>query len=788
MKRNRYAAMTAVACAALADLARADAPTVAATAAGDNAAQLGSVTVTARRREESAQDVPLPVTTIGGDSLERSGAYRIETLQQSLPSTYIDFNNPRQVSIGVRGLGNNTVNEALEPDVGVYLDDVYLSRPGMVNFDLLDIDQVELVEGPQGTLYGKNTNAGVLKISTRAPTFTPESMAEFSGGSQGFYQARAMFSGPFGNEVAGRIAFSRTWQAGYIDDITDGRQLNGNERGGVRGQLLYKPSESFSLRLIGDYNYEHSNCCTPVPYSFGVPGPVTAGTTQYQLGAILAGAKTQPVLDPKYRTVTNEGPQHSDVRQGGASLLADWQLGAYKLSSITAYRTWAFYPQNDADFSSVYAVDNGENVDAKQFSQELRLASPSDRSVNYVAGLYYFFQNQTDDGIVNYGPQADAFILLKPPVDPAHALLNNAHVDVNATPTTDSLSGYAQASWKFAPRWELTGGLRETFEDKSSRVTMPTITGNPNTAVLQPAFDSGPQRIDDWNLSALLSLDYKATSNLMLYATGARGSKSGGINGNLPPYIITTPGPIPIGYYDTSSLLVSAEHAYDGELGFKSTGWNRRVMLNMDVYWTLAKDYQASLLEQTQPGRYSATLKNVGPVRAQGVEGQLEVLPVSGLKFNLTASYNDTLYRDYQDAPCPAAAVPPPGTPQPSCSLTSSQVNGAPRWNVNPELSYHHALADRFRGYVVTNYSWRSSFFGTADDSNLARVPAYGIANLRIGVSRPFGGSDWDLSGFATNLFDKHYVVGSISPAQFGAYFEYPGAPRIVGVSLRASF
>src|SRR5882724_5567317 len=338
------------------------------TAAPDSSAnvdtgQIESVTVSARRREERAQDVPIPIATVSGDSLERIGRFRLENLNQSLPSTNIQFNNPRQASIAVRGLGNNPANDALESSVGVYLDNVYLGRASMANLDLIDVDQIALLRGPQGTLFGKNTTAGVLNLTTQQPTFQPEFKIETSAGDYGYYQVRGAASGPLVDDtLAGRISVSRSHKDGFVDDITDGRELNGYNRDGVRGQLLYKPTSTFSLRLIGDYNRENSDCCVSALYNTGPNNGRVYLDFINSIGASI-------VQDPDYRKVTIDSYQHMQVNQGGVSAEANWQLGDYRLTSISAYRNWRFIPTNDADGTNLNAITNaGQAVNDEQYS------------------------------------------------------------------------------------------------------------------------------------------------------------------------------------------------------------------------------------------------------------------------------------------------------------------------------------------------------------------------------------------------------------------------------------
>ena len=733
-------------------------------------AGLSEVVVTARRRTERAQDVPIPITTLNGDTLDKDGTLRLEDLSQKLPSANFQFTNPRQTSLAVRGLGNNPANDALESSVGVYLDNVYLGRPGMANVDLIDIDQVELLRGPQGTLFGKNTTAGVLNISTKAPSFTPEGVAEVSGGGVDYFQARAAYSGPLiGNELAGRISVVDSHQGGFVNDIYNGGKYNGYDRKGARGQLLFKPTGNFSLRIIGDFNHEGSSCCASVPYSFGPQVLLPNGSYGQMLPykATQAGAIT-PTIDPDFRTTQINDAQYMQVNQGGASAEANWQLDSgYKITSISAYRSWGFLPTNDGDSLSISALRYaGQGVDDKQFSQELRLASPDGRAVEYVVGAYYFFQNQDNVAFSQYGPSAGAFY--------GSAALNNVYSQTRSNPTTDSTAAFAQATWHVARDLNLTGGIRETYEAKSLRVIRDAATLNGAPVAVLPAYDSGPLSLYNYDLSGLLSLDYRFSRAVLGYVSLSHGAKAGGINASVPAAGLTS-----------SSLFISPEKANDGELGFKSTWWNGRVVFNADAYWTLVKDYQATQLTQSSPGVFVQTLANVGYVRSQGLETELQAKVTRSLTLGLTASYNDAIYRSYQNAPCPAEQAVQGAT---VCNLSGSQVTGAPRWIVNPSVRFDHRLFDDVRGYAIGSYAWRSSFFGAPDDSQYSRIAAYGISNLRAGVTKSVGPTSLDVSVFANNAFNKHYVVGGLGLGTYNSYYEYAGAPRIIGGTVRLEF
>ena len=741
-----------------------DDPVLLADAGDRDDARIENVTVTARRREEDVQQVPIPIATLGGDVLEASGQFRLEDLNRRLPSMNVQFSNPRQSSIAVRGLGNNPANDALEASVGVYLDNVYLGRPGMANLDLIDIEQVALLRGPQGTLFGKNTTAGVLTITTRQPSFTPQAQAEASVANRDYYQIRAAVSGPLiGNVLAGRLSFAKTSKGGFVDDVTDGRDLNDSDRIGVRGQLLYQPSDSLSVRLIGDYNEEHSNCCVNVLYGLGPNDGQLVRERYAAIGATLA-------YDPDFLTTTINDYQHMDVRQGGGSIEANWESDAgYKLTSVTAYRSWWFLPTNDGDSTNLSGIVNaGQQVDDEQWSQELRVASPSDGVIDYVAGLYYFYQYQSNQLFTQYGPAAGAVY--------GRAYFNNASTRTHQYLHTRSGSVFGQATWHVTDRWSLTAGVREILEDKSTRIQRRSpVGGGPGVDAALGAFDSGVLEMSDTTTAALLSAAFQANEDWLWYASASKGAKSGGINPSVP-----NPG------LTVQSLFIDAEHALDFELGLKSSLLERRLQLNANLFWTDVKDYQATQLELSpQTNVFTQVLANIGKVRSRGVETEIAAVPVQGLTLALAASFNDAKYRDYKNAPCAAEATVAGKT---VCDLTDQQVVAAPKWIVNPSVSYTQDLGT-FEAFAQTDYAWRSSFYGAPDNSRYSKVDPYGVLNVQLGVTGKLSQYDWQLSLWGRNVLDKHYVIGGITGAsQYLTYSLYPGEPRAYGATLLVNF
>ncbi|HHE8170928.1 TPA: TonB-dependent receptor [Pseudomonas aeruginosa] len=731
---------------------------------------LGKVTVTARRREEDSQKVPTPITVLGGETLEAQRISRVQDLQQVLPSVNVAYIHARQSSVAVRGIGNNPASDGLEGSAGIYLDNVYLGRPGMAVFDLLDIEQLELLRGPQGTLFGKNTTAGVLNISTRAPTFTAERTVEVSGGQDGYFQGRGTVSGPLGETLAGRLSAYRTRDDGYIKNIHDDNYLNGGERQGARGQLLFEPNEDFSLRWIADYNEEDSSNGSMVVYG---------GAERFWQRAALVGAS--PLRDPQRRKVNINGRQHVSVHQGGSSLEANWNLaGGYRLTSISAYRYWHFTPANDEQLNVSAINDTGVEVHDRQFSQEIRLASPTGGAFDYVVGAYAFRQNLGNKTFTSYGPLADLYLL-----GANLGALNDTYSKANGKIETDSFALFAQGTWHLTERLDFTAGLRGTYEEKNAKVERfaplgGAAVGGVGAAVRNGqlgAYDSGDLSQYNFAPSALLNLSYQFSDDLLGYASLSHGEKSGGVN--------LAVGSAPSAGAD--SLLVGPERANDAELGLKSTLFDRRLLLNANLFWTGIHGYQATTLYQA-PGstQLVQVLANAGSVRSRGLEFEATALPLRGLTLNFNGSYNDVTYLSFKDAPCPAEVSTRPGAPS-SCDLSGQRVVGASKWIANLNGEYQWRLDDRLQPYVSASYAYRSAAEGTLDNSDLSKIDGYALVNLAAGLRSDLGDGQLDTSVWLKNAFDKDYYLSAFASIN-GSYTASVGQPRTLGVSLRYDF
>lgn len=785
----RAALAVLLATTALAGPVFAQQPVVAQQAATDDAetglaATVDDVVVTARKREEQAQDVPLPLTVISGKKLEEERVTNIRDLTQQLPNISFSVLNPRNTSFAIRGLGSGIANDGLENAVGFFVDGVYYARPSSWTFDFLDLERVELLRGPQGTLFGKNTAAGALSITTAKPSFTPSLTAEASFGDYGYRQFRTRVTGPVDETLALSLAASVTDRDGFLDNVNasgaNGKDLNDYNNVSLRGQALWLPSDDFSLRVIADYGTQDLDCCTGIIYGRTPNG--TWGQT-----AALTGYSA--VIDPNGNDVDIDSEQHLSIRQRGLSAEANYEFSSgFTLTSITAVRDWDFNPKNDSDVLGLPIITQlGYVSEQNQFSQELRLSSPTDQPVEYVAGLYYFRQNLSSDYTQSHGSAATAYfapalIAFSPALS---AALNGTSLFQYSDITTDSYAAFTQATWHITDRLDLTGGLRYTYEVKEADFRQTIDSGVPlaafplaaqpfvaglRNAVLGSA-DAFNADISDGGLSGTINLGYKVTDNALLYAFYSRGFKSSGVNFQ-PTFKLPT----------GTSNVVEPEKVDDYEIGVKSDWFNRRLQVNLGAYWTEVTDAQQQRYDATILSNYIA---NVGEVRARGVELEIQAAPIEGLRLTASGSYNDAAYVYFPNS------TPYPERPGVPADLSGKQISGAPRWQAYLGGDYSHSLGEigpkEVIGYVGGDYSYTGSYFSGGHSSYL-RVPAFDIVNLRLGLRA--ADRAWDLSVWSKNALDENYVVllGAL-PGSSGLIFApQVGDPRTIGTTLRVNF
>ena len=633
--------------------------------AAPNAGEVEEILVTARRRVENAQEVPIALTAIDGNTLDDTGTYNSLRLTQLAPTFNYVSSNPRNTNYTIRGLGSSfgLANDGLEPGVGFYIDQVYYARPAVASFDLLDVEQVEILRGPQGTLFGKNTTAGAVNITTRAPSFEPDARLEVSGGQDGFKQGKAMVTGALIDDVlAGRLSLSGTSKDGSLDNLVTGNEDNGQAAFAARGQLLYDVTEALTVRFSGDYNRQDAKCCTQTYVTYGAT--LKPAAQQFPVLAAAAGY-APPSTDPYDRKSDVNSLIQARSELGGSSLTVDWDLGEMTLTSVSAWRYWNWDPMNDRDYTALSVNTISMNPDEQdQYSQEFRVSSNGDNAIDYVVGVYAFTQTIQAQPSQGYGPDATRW-LLTPLTLPAD-LLDGYRSDADTEATTDSYAAFAQVTWSVTDRLDITPGLRYTYEKKDGRYDQTVSGGLPTTdptLIARKLSIARPQSysvdFSDDSTSGQFNVAYTLTDGVLAYATYSRGFKSGGINmAGIPNDAQNNPA--------ISKAVVDPEEIASYEVGLKSQFFDDRVTANLAAFYAEVNDYQATVVDNG-PGALRGYLANVDQVLIQGIELDFGARIAEGLQTYARVAYNDGEYESFANGPCPLELI---GTATTSCDLS----------------------------------------------------------------------------------------------------------------------
>ncbi|UZK67231.1 TonB-dependent receptor [Sphingomonas sp. M1-B02] len=765
------------------------------------------IVVTARRREEQAQDVPIPISVVGVKELDSTGSFNVQRLQQLQPTLQFYSSNPRNSSVNIRGLGAplGLTNDGIDQGVGVYIDQVYFSRVAVATLDFLDVQQVETLRGPQGTLYGKNTVAGAISITSKAPSFTFEGRSEVTIGNLGFKQGKASVSGPLGDDVAARFGISSTSRKGTILNVATGNYVNEQDNIGLRGAILWRASDSLNLTLSGDYNRQDPECCAQIYVRYGP----TQRPANRQYPALTAALNyTVASTDPFDRVTDLDADLNARNVLGGVSLRGELDLGSGTLTSVSAWRFWDWGPANDRDFTGLPITTKSNNpTKQNQFTQEFRYAGEG-RGFDYVLGVFGFYQDIHTTGIQQQGSAASRFLL-----NPTSALSNDPSVLAGLTANNDirlkNFSGalFGKLNWNVTDAFTLSPGLRVNYDDKvgsyvsvvtdSAGVLVPYSGGTARQAAQREAIQ--PQAFNDeayraWNLSYDLTASYKPSRDVLVYATYAHTFKSGGLNLNGVPVVN--------GVVQTDLAQIDPEKVDHFELGVKSQFWDRKATLNLSGYWTIIKDYQA-IVNNSSTSTLRGYLANAGEVRVRGVEADFSLRPSDRFSFYVNGAYTDHEYVEFANAPCPpersgGSAAPlgsaggTPGVPgQPSpvvCDISGQWLPGISNWAFSYGAEYKlpaNLLAQDGEFYLAGDANSRSEFSSNASRSIYTDIQGYTLANFRLG----FRTEDFNLFGWVRNAFDQDYFeLLATTPGNTGLIAGNPGDPRTYGITISKSF
>jgi iron complex outermembrane receptor protein len=754
----------------------------------DPAPRIETIEVSARLRREDAQRVPLALSVVGGATLAATNTINVAQLTQLAPSLNYSSPNPRNTALTIRGLGSSVVavaqaNDGLEPGVGFYVDQVYHARPATAVFDFLDLERVEVLRGPQGTLFGKNTTAGALNISTRKASFTPDATVDLTTGSFGYEQLRVSLNGPLLDQrIAGRLSLLSNRRDGLLYNTRTGQRQNDVDNQGVRAQLRFVPDEQFTLDLTADHYSIDTNCCTQVHHLVGEslrPAP-------RQYPALAATQDYIPASTDAYARLTNiDAPLQVMSKEGGLSAVAQWTLQRHVLTSVTAWRFWDWMAANDRDYTGL-SIQTLQGIPSRQdqYSQELRISNTTAGLLDYTAGLYAFTQRIEAQPTTAYGPLA-AFWLLGPEPQIPATLLDGYRSDASTRFDSDSYAVFAEGIWHLPARFDLATGLRYTREDKSGRyqsqISGGLATSDPELrrrqlSILRPQ-DYAAAVTED-NVSGRINLSWQGHAQLMPYVSWARGFKSGGINMSGLPL---TPDNLPA----LATASIDPEENSTLELGFKSQWLQERLSVNVAGFRTRVRDVQANVID-SGPGALRGYLANIPEVRVDGVELDLAFAVSASLSAWLSAAWTDGRYERYPAAPCPLEVT---SGILGFCDLSGTPLASLPQQSLTLGAQYSRQLAVAgLRGelWLRSDLSSRSAMSGEASNSRYTRLPAQQLVNLMLGFR---SAENWELTLWSRNLFDEQYLQSvTVQAGNSGLVLALPGEPRMSGMTLRVAF
>ena len=749
--------------------------------AGDN---LTEVVISSRRRLETIQNVPIPISVIGGGQVEESGAFNVNRVKELVPTVQLYSSNPRNTTLNIRGLGSTfgLTNDGIDPGVGFYVDGVYFARPAATTLDFIDIEQIEVLRGPQGTLFGKNTTAGAFNITTRKPGFRPAANFEVSYGNYGYLQAKASVTGPLTKKLAARFSFAGTQRDGTLYNTATQKHLNDLNNIGAKAQFLYTPNDNIKITLSGDATRQR-----PDGYAQVFAGVVQTQRADYrQFENIIADLNYQlPSRNPFDRIVDHNTTWRSGNDLGGVSLNADFKIGFGTLTSTTAWRYWNWDPSNDRDFTGLSVLQLSQAPSKhKQWSQEIRYAGDISSNLSGVIGVFALGQDLKTDPVHTEESgehqwrfsQSSTSELWKTP-----GLFDGFGIKTHSTLQTFSGAVFANIDWAITEQLHVLPGIRFNYDRKEVDFNRQTYGGlqtdNPDLIALKRAVYTdqvfaADVKNNDW--SGQLTLSYKANDQINIYATSSTNFKPVGINlGGLP----TANGQVMI-----ELAQIKPEYVTHFEAGIKTSPWKGST-LNLTVYNTNVKDFQAQV-QSAEPGVNRGYLANAEKVRVQGAEIDASIRAGKNLSFYAAAAYTDGKYISFTNAPLPLEET---GASVSYKDVAKGRLPGISKWAVSfgGELTSgtKKIWGQNGKLFIAFDTYYRSGFSSSPTPSRYLNIDGYTLLNARAGFRATEGISFFVWS---RNLLDKNYFEQLLPAAgNAGHYAAVLGDPRTFGVTLR---
>lgn len=827
MKRFDYASVIA-STAALSALA----PLVAAQQQQQTQQQavIEEIVVTSTQRERSVQDIPVSVNLITAQELEMAGVTDVEGLNQVAPTFYMTSTTSETIgtTARIRGIGTQGNNPGLESAVGIFIDGVYRNRTAVGFTDLGQIERIEVLRGPQGTLFGRNTSAGLVNVITQRPDFDEtDAYLEFSAGNYSYFKASGGYSTGTDDLAAG-VDFTYTERDGFFEDEITGDEYNTRDRYGLRGQVLYEPSDVLNVRLMADYSERDESCCAAVYTQKGL-------RTSFAIDAL---SPTQLTSDPgdefDRESFTTPGRSYdTEVEEYGMSAEVNWDLtglplaDAATLTSITAYRDWEAMNAGDLDYSAadiLYRETDDFVQHFQTFSQEFRLNGQlNDGAVDWLVGLYYSAEELELTQATKVGADYEPFVenlfglfagLAPNPIPLPFGTQSGDGANDEFTTNTDSFALFTHNTWRPIQPLELTLGLRWTDEEKELDAVVDTTGSSCPTALalggytgtdgpitpfaggLEPAIfalyclggtlNSTLDGVytdtrDEEQLSGTVAASYYITEELMAFASYSNGYKSGGFNldrsGLDPNTVLGPPGFFDVDT-DVNALEFEEETVDAYELGVKVSMFGGAATLNTTYFYQDFEDFQLNTFNGL-----TFFVVTLDEVISEGVEVDFKSTLTDNLSVNAGLLWNEAEYADDVQR----------SDGQPADNLAGNQLTHAPEWSATGAVTYDFGIGD-FNAFAHVDFRYTDEH-NTGSDLDEEKIQeAFTVVNARVGILGQE--ENWSAQLWAQNLFDEdYYQVVFDTPVQNSAgiqalesYSAYLGEPRTWGVTVEYNF
>lgn len=752
--------------------------------------QRDTVIITSRRRREVLQNVPIPITVIGGNQVEDAGAFNVNRVKELIPSVQLYTSNPRNTGLNIRGLGSpfGLTNDGLDPGVGFYVDGVYYARPAAATLDFIDIEQIEVLRGPQGTLFGKNTTSGAFNITTRKPSFKPGGNFEVSYGNYGYIQAKASVTGPLSKKFAARLSFSGTQRDGLIENIRTGKYTNDINNLGVRAQLLFKASNNTSITVAADASRQR-----PDGYAQVVAGVVVTKRAAYrQFAAIIADLNYKlPSTNAYDRVIDHDTPWNSGNELGGVSVNLDSKIGAGTLTATTAWRYWNWNPLNDRDFTGLQALAKSQNpAKHRNWSQEVRYAGEFSPRLSGVVGIFFIDQEVKINGTEESGnaqwrfSKSSTSNLWQTP-----GLFEGYGISTKASIKSKSAAVFANADWQVANSLHVLPGVRFNYDEKDvvyNRIAYGGLqTNDPQLIALKKMVYSSQAYVadaDENNFTYQLTVAYKPSRRYNAFATYSTSFKPVGVNvAGLPA--ATNGDAI------TDLAVIKPEDVKNVQVGLKSTPIDN-FTVNLTFHNTDIKNYQTNV-QSPELGVNRGYIANAEKVNVKGFELDANYKTRKYFSFYAAVAYTDAKYVKFTNAPLPLEET---GLTVNNVAVNFKDISGGVLPGISKwagSLGGEFSLPTVFLGkagkfFVGLDGYYRSSFSSSPSPSAYLNIDGYTLVNGRVGFKTIHG---FSLFVWGRNIFDKDYSEQLlVAGGNAGHYAAVLGDPRTYGITLRYAF